>query len=201
MGVLWEHFMMQWAGGVEIAWKLLGEEKVKEHSVLYAYWMWLMWGVPELYKIMGPSFARMVAHRIHLGENGTDLLVGHDTNMIMIKGALGLTWKPEPFAANATLPGSMLRFDRIADKIKASFWFVANFSSDEGTMHQVPAEFASTGSDQITVAKFVHLLTIGSSPTCSIRVDDIPLVPDPETFTSLMSGRSSSDSSVAQAFI
>merc|ERR1712157_27626 len=123
------------------------------------------------------GFARMVAHRLHLGEKGTDLFVGHDTNMVMLKGALGLTWKPEPFAANATLPGSMLRFDRIANVIKASYWFLADYSSDNGTMRQVPAEFASTGSDKITITKFVDLLKEGSSSLCSIRVDGIPLVP------------------------
>lgn len=181
--VLWEFFMMQWAGGKQIGWGLFDKSKVIQFNKLHSYWMWLLWGVPDMYKYMGPSFARFVADRVLVAEEGTDLLVGHDTNMIMLKGALGLSWEPEPYAGNATLPGSLLRFDRHGTKVKASYWFLKDFSNTDGVMESVPARFALTGSEIIGIEEFYQLLMHGSSSQCSIRVDGIPLVPDLDALT------------------
>lgn len=171
---LWERLMMQWAGGYPLGFGKVNASQVIKWNVLHSWYMALGWSAPETFKIFGASMARTVAEKLMSSPEGTDFLLGHDTNMLMLAGALGLSWDPKPYAVKATTPGSMLRFDRQGANVKASFYYVKDFSSDDGEMASVPGTFESTGTDTISMETFKRMLYDGSNEHCSIDPSELP---------------------------
>lgn len=166
---LTEYLLMEWGGGLEIAWGRLNADDLLNLLVLHSWWFFQWWGPSDVYRFFGAPLARELSARATERATGTHLYVGHDSNIMMLKGALGLRWEPVPFPANATLPGSMLRFDRTKDVVTASYWYLATFSDVSGTMLRVPAIFSSTSSNRIAIQMFKTLLDAGSVASCALN--------------------------------
>eukprot|EP00930_Biecheleria_cincta_P026138 TRINITY_DN18476_c0_g1_i1.p1 TRINITY_DN18476_c0_g1~~TRINITY_DN18476_c0_g1_i1.p1 ORF type:complete len:500 (-),score=91.70 TRINITY_DN18476_c0_g1_i1:188-1657(-) len=162
-----EYMLMQWGGGFDFAWGHMEGSELEKLLLVHSWWFYQWWGPVDVYKFFGASMARELAAKVSEQTTGTNLYMGHDANIMMIKGALGLRWEPEPFPANSTIPGCMLRFDRNGKVITASFWYPKTFSDTKGEMLSVPAIFASTASNKISASSFEHLLKHGSIEVCA----------------------------------
>jgi len=92
---------------------------------------------------------------------------GRDTQLNALGAGLGLSWAPEPFPVNATLPNSALRFELEGDEIQVDYLFLANISDTSGAMVSVPATFGSTGSNRISMTGFSLLVSRASDAACS----------------------------------
>eukprot|EP00931_Biecheleriopsis_adriatica_P053334 TRINITY_DN31201_c0_g1_i2.p1 TRINITY_DN31201_c0_g1~~TRINITY_DN31201_c0_g1_i2.p1 ORF type:complete len:480 (-),score=80.33 TRINITY_DN31201_c0_g1_i2:147-1586(-) len=167
-----EYLLMEWGNGTEVAWGRMDDNELTKLTLLHSWWFFNWWAPSEVYKLFGASLAQELAAKVAHRSKGTDLYVGHDSNIMMLKGALGLFWEPSPFAANATIPGCMLRFDRTGRIITASYWYPASFRDLSGKMLQVPAIFASTGSSRISVRRFKRLLEAGSLEACAMGLTE-----------------------------
>lgn len=163
---LTERLFMEWGGGMDIGWGRVTADDILGFLTLHTYHFFKWWTLPLTFRREGASMLREVSARLRAAEPGTTLLVGHDANMMMLNGALGLWWDAHPYTVNATLPGSMLRFDREGDTITASYTFVANYSNMDGEMLTVPARFGSSSS-QISLQDFEQLAEKGSVGSCA----------------------------------
>merc|ERR1712113_604179 len=163
-----ERLLMEWGSGdMEVGWSRVPIEDVPKLFLL-EMWHFFNWFAPaEVHKYYGASMHRAVLKNLTEHRGGTTVYVGHDSDIMMLKGALDLTWDPEPYARNATLPGSMLRFVRDGDQVTASYIYVHNFSNANGHMQSVDARFVSSSSANLPVPAFVELLKAGSIEECA----------------------------------
>jgi hypothetical protein len=163
-----ERLLMELGGGLELGWGRLKPADLPSMMGLHAYQFYLWSAGPSVYKYYGASIVRHLGAKLSNAEEGTTLYVGHDSDLMLILGALGLTWDAKPYAVNSTLPGSMLRFDRDGDTITASYNYVKDFGADGGIMEKVPAVFwSSTKSQQISLKAFQELVETGSFKDCA----------------------------------
>mmetsp|Transcript_140134 Transcript_140134/g.390702 ORF Transcript_140134/g.390702 Transcript_140134/m.390702 type:complete len:408 (+) Transcript_140134:56-1279(+) len=162
-----ERMLMEWGGEMDIGWGHMPAHKVPELQLLQT-WHFFNWFAPEeTYRYFGASMAHAVLSELESAQGGTRLYVGHDSDLMMLKGALGLTWNPSPFPMNATPPGAMLQFVREGDRMSATYFYVGNFSDTSGAMLSASAVFSSTASESIGFAEFRDLLQKGSIPACA----------------------------------
>merc|ERR1712217_605901 len=119
-----------------------------------------------------------ISSRLRAAEPGTTLYVGHDSDIMMVAGALGLTWNATPYTGLVTLPGSMLRFDLDDNTISASYSYVANFSDANvsGEMSTATVHF-SDGSIKMSMDTFQNLAEKNTIAECA---SDIKLTPSSE---------------------
>lgn len=161
-----ERLLMEWGSGdIKVGW---GNLKLEEIPKLFMLEMWYFynWFAPELVsRYFGASIIRSVLSG--LDDEGTTIYVGHDSDMMKLKGAVGLVWDPEPFPSNSTLPGSMLRLDRDGDQVTASYVYVGNFSSNSGEMLSVPARFQPSNTSTLSLAELLSRLKEGSIEACA----------------------------------
>jgi len=131
------------------------------------------WAFPPIYQWQGATIIRDIVARFKKAEEGTTLYVGHDTDITMIAGAFGLSWTAPPFAENATLPGSMLRFDLESDTVSASYHYVGSFDDGDplGAMMTSPALFSDTRSNHISLSAFEALGHEGTIKECAFNYE------------------------------
>lgn len=165
-----ERLLMEWGGGMNIGWGRIKADQLPDLLRLHSFHFQKWFGLLEIAKWYGASIIRDVASRLNVAEAGTTLYVGHDSDIMMLNRALGLSWNAKPFPVNATLPGSMLRFDREGDTITASYMYVANFSNKDGVMLSVPALFNGS-SNNIAASAFARLAEQNSVEQCANVVE------------------------------
>jgi len=161
-----ERLLMEWGGGMDVGWGRVMADHVPALLRLQSFHFQKWFGLLETLKWYGASTIRSVASRLAEAEAGTTLYVGHDSDIMMLNGALGLSWNAQPFPVNTTLPGGMLRFDREGDTITSSYMYVVNFSSTDGVMLSVPALFNGS-SHNISASAFARLAEQNSVEQCA----------------------------------
>lgn len=168
-----ERFLMEWGGGMEVAWNRLQFDEIPQLMLLHSWYRMVMDSVPEIVARSQASIvAALSAALADPGKNSdvTRIFVGHDTQLNALSGALGLTWNPDPFPVNATLPGSALRFDSDGSRVTMSYLFPANYSDDGdamGSMMSVPAALVTSGKNEIQLREFHTLLEKGRIASCA----------------------------------
>eukprot|EP00929_Paragymnodinium_shiwhaense_P053620 TRINITY_DN26853_c0_g1_i1.p1 TRINITY_DN26853_c0_g1~~TRINITY_DN26853_c0_g1_i1.p1 ORF type:complete len:405 (+),score=50.59 TRINITY_DN26853_c0_g1_i1:81-1295(+) len=149
-------FLMQWGGGIDIGWNKVLPTSIPRLLSLHSWYFTLTLNAPAVVARREASIVNAVARILEHGEQGTTFLVGHDTNQGGLNGALGLSWQPDAFPANSTMPGSMLRFDLQDNTVTASYAFVEDFSKG-GSLKSVPVEFPGTASSTMALDAFLKL--------------------------------------------
>jgi hypothetical protein len=162
-----ERLLMEWGGNMTVGWSSLSAEQIPQIMLLHAWHFYNWFAPPEVYRYLGASLARAILRDVSAAEGGTTLYVGHDTDLMVLKGMLGLLWTPAPFPSNATIPGSMLRFVREGDRVRATLFYVKTFSDTSGEMLSVDAAFSTTSSAEISLNSFQGLLESGSLAACA----------------------------------
>jgi len=162
-----ERLLMEVGGGMEVGWGRMRPDQVTQLLGLHSWHFFNWFAPPETHRYFGASMARTVLRHLEAAEGGTRLFVGHDSDIMMLKGALGLAWEPAPFPDNATTPGSMLRIVREGDRVTATFFYVRDFSEGTGDMAAVNATFASSPSGDISFTELGSLLRTGSHAACA----------------------------------
>jgi hypothetical protein len=168
-----ERFLLEWGGGLKVAWNRLKVEKLPALLKIHAWYRMIMDSTPRIVAREQASIIRAVAEALNgpAGKSGgTRIFVGHDTQLNALSGALGLTWSPGSYPVNATIPGSALRFDSDGDSISVSYLVPANFSHEGdamGSMKSVPATFFESGTNAVSVQSFQRLVSEGSVPACA----------------------------------
>eukprot|EP00927_Polykrikos_kofoidii_P047048 TRINITY_DN4113_c0_g1_i1.p1 TRINITY_DN4113_c0_g1~~TRINITY_DN4113_c0_g1_i1.p1 ORF type:complete len:406 (-),score=53.77 TRINITY_DN4113_c0_g1_i1:109-1326(-) len=161
-----ERLLMEWGGGLPTAWGQIDGDEVAELLDLWTTGMNIWFSTQPMLGYLGAPIAAAVIDGFHDDKRGTNLLVGHDTNLIQLGSLLNLTWPAGPFPTNSALPGSMLRFDRDGDLVTATFMYPADYGSLDGTMTSVPAVFAETGKNTIALSVFRDHLVQGTITSC-----------------------------------
>lgn len=161
-----ERLFMEWGGGFPSTWGQIDGTEVAELLELWATGMNTWFGTQPMVGYLGAPIAAAVIDGFHDDKRGTNLLVGHDTNLIQLRSLLNLTWPAGPFPTNSALPGSMLRFDRDGDLVTATYMFPADYASLDGTMTSVPAVFAETGNNTMAWSIFRNHLVQGTITSC-----------------------------------
>ncbi|CAK0836650.1 unnamed protein product, partial [Prorocentrum cordatum] len=128
-----ERLLMEWGSGdMKVGWGRVGLGEIPGLFLLQMWYFFNWWAVKEVYRYWGAPIIRATLES--LDKEGTTIFVGHDSDMMMLKGALGLEWDTAPYPLNVTLPGSMLRFIRDGDQVSASYAYVGDFNSTAGEM-------------------------------------------------------------------
>jgi hypothetical protein len=177
-----ERMLMEWGGngGPKVQPGNVDVSELPALMVLHSWYFYTWFAGHSLYQWMGASIARNVLDSVNKAEPGTTLFVGHDNNIMNMLGALELSWTPTPFPQNATLPGSMLRFDLEGGKVTASYTYVTDFSSEDGAMSTVPAVFAHTSSSTSSLGDFQDLIEKNTIGACA---ESSPSISSPSTIT------------------
>eukprot|EP00929_Paragymnodinium_shiwhaense_P040975 TRINITY_DN21317_c0_g2_i1.p1 TRINITY_DN21317_c0_g2~~TRINITY_DN21317_c0_g2_i1.p1 ORF type:complete len:399 (+),score=68.85 TRINITY_DN21317_c0_g2_i1:85-1281(+) len=132
-----ERFLMEWGGDITLAWQNIKPEQLPTLLQVHAWYRQVVDATPSVVANQEASIVRNVAEA--LDKAGTTIFVGHDSQLNALSAAFGIRWDASPFPINATLPGSLLRFDKRGDDVTASYSFVSNFSEASGSMTTVPA--------------------------------------------------------------
>jgi len=157
-----ERLLMESGGAMRVGWGKLSEEDVQELLQLHAWFRQVDEGTPELIFRSQAGISRAVLAVLDAEAEGTEIFVGHDTQLNALNAALGLSWEPTPFPINATLPGSALRFDRQGDTVEISYVYPSSVSDSTGAMSSVPA-----GPGKLSIAEMRALVEKGSDGACS----------------------------------
>eukprot|EP00448_Togula_jolla_P015449 CAMPEP_0170579544 /NCGR_PEP_ID=MMETSP0224-20130122/6039_1 /TAXON_ID=285029 /ORGANISM="Togula jolla, Strain CCCM 725" /LENGTH=304 /DNA_ID=CAMNT_0010902573 /DNA_START=175 /DNA_END=1087 /DNA_ORIENTATION=+ len=135
-----ERLLMEAGGGLPIGWGNLSyEEVVSELLELNIWYMRVEEGPPKILRKAQATMIRSVLAVLEAEDTGTEVFMGHDTQLIALAGALDLTWNPSPYPTDAMLPGSALRFDLRGDMVDISYVYPSSLRDDDGTMSSVPA--------------------------------------------------------------
>eukprot|EP00747_Dinoflagellata_sp_TGD_P209731 gnl/TRDRNA2_/TRDRNA2_83107_c0_seq1.p1 gnl/TRDRNA2_/TRDRNA2_83107_c0~~gnl/TRDRNA2_/TRDRNA2_83107_c0_seq1.p1 ORF type:complete len:419 (-),score=68.68 gnl/TRDRNA2_/TRDRNA2_83107_c0_seq1:58-1314(-) len=166
-----ERFIMEWGGGMSVGWGHVQLDRLPVLLKLHAWFRQVVCAAPEIVATSQASISRAILAALE-AEKGTTVFVGHDTQLNALSGALNLAWNAHPFPANATLPGSVLRFEREGDTIRASYFFVTNFSDSTGSMTTVPVSFLGSSATEddktaVSVTDFRELVEKGSIAACA----------------------------------
>lgn len=162
-----ERLLMELGGGMEVGWGRLPPHRVPELLTLQAYHFYHWFAPRSMSSWQASSMAAEIADRLRAGEPGTTLYVGHDQDLMVLGGLLGLEWDAAPFPVNVTLPGSMLRFDRKGNEVSVSYAFVEDPRDDSGAMRSVPANFVSSGKNSMSLSDIDDLLDDNSVDACA----------------------------------
>jgi hypothetical protein len=134
--------------------------------------------VPEIVRRSHSFMAKRILDLLGNGEGdgegeGTTIIVGHDTDMDAIGALFGMSWSSSPWPADASTPGSAVRFDLEADgkTVQASLVFQV-FDGPSPPMRTVPAAFTwRSGASNTTLAELTaRLMAPGRfAPECVPR--------------------------------
>jgi hypothetical protein len=161
-----ERLFMEFGGGFPVARGKITGSETAELLELWTTGLNMFWGTQPQLGYLAAPIAAAVIEGLGDGKRGTDLLVGHDTNLIQLGRLLNLTWQAGPYPMNSALPGSMLRFDRDGDLVTVTYVFPADFGSLDGTMTSVPATVAETGKNTIALSVLREHLGQRTVPSC-----------------------------------
>jgi len=164
-----ERLLMQAGGGLTMGWGNLSFEDVQALLPLSTYYLRVSLAAPKLLKRKQPAIMRSVLSALE-ADDGTEIFMGHDTQLVALAAALDLSWDPHPYHSNATLPGSALRFDRRGDDVEISYIYPDNFLDDHGAMGSVSASTSS-----ISFSKLRRQLELGSDAACTMSSE--PRIP------------------------
>jgi len=114
--------------------------------------------------------ATYLQNSLKTNTTGTQIFVGHDTNIDGVGGLLDLTWPSPPYPLNATSPGSALRLDlhKVGDghEIRASF-LSTTFIDTRGHLTITPALFTQTRMSRIDLNSFMLLVSNSIDKKCT----------------------------------
>lgn len=150
-----EAFLMQLGGGMEVAWNKLGDDRAAVAELVYDLlsthvyqrgvesrfldvvrdqWSWMSTLISDFLAGKGISSEST--------NDGTLVLVGHDSDLDALGVMFGLEWNPAPFPVNATVPNSALRFDFDDDSGSVSVSYLyTTFESATPSLRTAPATF------------------------------------------------------------
>ena len=168
-----ERFLMEWGGGLEIGWGRLPAQLIPRLLELHAWFRQVMDASPMLTSRTMASIAGSVSAALK-GRSGatpnvTRIFVGHDSELNGLNAILGLTWKPTKFPVNATLPGSMLRFDTDGTTVTISYLHPTNFSHTGdmmGSMTSVPAVISGLQTNMISLEELQKRFATAANSSC-----------------------------------
>ncbi|CAJ1394923.1 unnamed protein product [Effrenium voratum] len=129
-----ERFLMEWAGGMPMAWSKLRPWELPSFLQLHV-WARTAATAAQLVARDQASIAFWVLNA--LAEKGTQIFTGHDSQLNALQAIFELYYTPTPWPPQATLPASALRFDRTGSKVTITYHYV-DFAEDSGAMIQVP---------------------------------------------------------------
>lgn len=134
-----EELIMQWGGGIApMGWGRATGDDVRSLVQLHSISRQVTEMIPAVQAMRSASITRMVVSALgDRSANGTQVFVGHDTQLWGLGATLGLAWIPDDGAwpADATIPGSFLRFDRTEDgAVMATYNYVKTFDSADGKL-------------------------------------------------------------------
>merc|ERR1712216_580014 len=91
---------------------------------------------------------------------------GHDSQLNALNSILGMGWESSPWPINATLPGSMLRFDREGDSVAASYWYPSDFSKIDGVMSKSKVSFSHSAGNTLSLSELKDRVERGTISAC-----------------------------------
>lgn len=161
-----ERLLMQWAGGMPVGWGRVNVEEIPQLLQLHEFFRGSVHSLPQLLRTTQSSIFHAVLSALAGGTDGTTVFTGHDTQLNALNGALDLTWRPNPYPENATLPNSAIHFRRVGDEVTVEYLFIDDISSDDGDVRAVPAVGPSTEST-LSFAQLAEALAAAGDPACS----------------------------------
>jgi hypothetical protein len=137
-----EAFLMQYGGGLPTAWgEITGTMPIYDLLETHIYYR----GINDrVLASVARSHTMMTETIMNFLENGdgTLVLVGHDADLDALAELFGMEWQTSPFPANATTPGSALRFDVMqGGNVEASVHYQAYQAGSPSKVLQVPANY------------------------------------------------------------
>lgn len=156
-----EAFLMQYGGGLTMAWNRLSVTDLHEFLKTHIYYRGVNDRTPELCRRSHSNMASVVSSLLGDGENDDHLIVGHDGDLDCLAQFFNLAWETDPFPANATTPGSGLLFERTSSGlVRATMLYMTlgRFDKSSGVqLRRAMANF-STGSNEIDWDSFQHIM-------------------------------------------
>ena len=120
-----EYWLMQMGGNLEFAWGELTKEDVWRMLETHVYWRSVQERTLDLEARSHSYMTSEIMNTLTKGEGGSRIIVGHDSDLDAMATMFGLEWHTSPYPANATTPGSGVRFDLVGDQVKASVFYQA----------------------------------------------------------------------------
>lgn len=158
--------LMELGGGYQVAWGNFNPDELQQLLALHTW-----------FKQVGHSKAKMSWHQASIArgllavldaaEAGTTIFVGHDSQLHGLNAILDLGWDASPLPANATVPGSFLRFELTEDMLSATYHFIANFSREDGEMTSAPASFGQAWGHSLPVSELRKRVESNSNAACA----------------------------------
>jgi len=171
-----ERLLMEWGGGMDVGWGRVKPEHIPALMAVHRWFFSKLFAPPEIFQVVGASMARAVLGRLTEGAEGTHIFVGHDSDLMLLNLVLDIIWDAYPFPVNATLPGSMLRFDRDGDTVTANYVYPQDFGEPywRDRMLTEPAKFSGS-SNVISLQNFQDRVEQRSIAACAHPMAPTPL--------------------------
>jgi len=158
-----ENFILEAGAGMTVAWGALDGERREELwkdfmplSILYNAINHR--GLPIATR-NGPV-VMSILQQLQDAAAGTNILLGHDTNVDAIATILGLTWRCGPFADNASPPHIGLLFERDPSSLRVTVRSVCTAFDDDDTAGKVIfGTVSKTSSDMSRLFEIADLET------------------------------------------
>ena len=174
-----EVFLMQQGSGMEFGWGLLSEADVDNFLEAHIWYRAVNDRVLPLVARKSSNMAAKVLSFLQRGQgdSSTLFLVGHDSDIDAMGELFGLTWHTDPFPANATTPGSALRFDLHDDgkTVSTSVLYQAFDGSPSPPSRRVPAtlNWQKSGGDETTLQQLKDYVGPRLDHTCDPHRDGV----------------------------
>lgn len=165
-----ERLIMEWAGGMVPGWGRVTEPgyEIPRLSRLLSNYFYTLRGNPFDAARRGAGMPWAILEALQDRTNGTQIFVGHDTDLVTLSRIFGLRWEADPWGVNASLPGSFLRFDfdPNTSSVTATYNYVASFATAAGSISIVPADFGNGVGNVAPVADMIQSAHKNTIPEC-----------------------------------
>lgn len=161
-------FLMELGGNLVVGWGKITPKEMQKVLQSHSWYRQVVNANPKIAAREQASIAQNVLSILEAGQGGTTVLMGHDGQQNALNAILDMRWEASPWPINATLPGSMLRFDRQGDTVKATYWWPSDFSILDGAMSFSKANFFRNADiNTLTLRDFKSRVKRGIVATCA----------------------------------
>lgn len=165
-----ERLLMELGGNMTVGWGNV-KSPIDVYTMLnvHSYARFLQDVIPAIQRNEGASITAAVLSSLSSSQPGTQFYVGHDSQLWSLAATLGLWWAAEPLPMLPTLPGSMLRFDKVGDTVTVSYLY-ALFTDSTGQLYTTPATVAgANNSSKLSLSQLQAIANAGINQTCVVK--------------------------------